>query len=183
MRTARARRRAVVLLSVVSAVGMLSPACGSEESVARAPRLRAERPRVPTDEELTSYLEWLRDWKHLANRNRTELEAGLEPIFARYPSRDPNAVASDPEWLALHRRQAEGMQAHMNRRPRGLIINALEATLPGVGRMVARTDAMDYVPGRDEAVLSAARARYGNEFVDWVLARERVIVETLSRSP
>lgn len=181
MPTTRGRRHAIVLLSIASTIGILSLACGSEQSGAGAPRLRAERPRVPTEEELTGYLEWVRDWKHLANRNRAELEPALQAIFARYPSGDPGAVASDPEWLALHARQKEKMQAHMDRMPPGLIVNALAATLAGVGRMVARPQSWEYVPGRDEAVLSDARAKYGDEFVDWVLARESVIVGTLSQ--
>ena len=172
--------RAIALLSTLSAIAMLSRACGREEPAARAPRLRAERPRVPTETELTSYLEWVRDWKHLANRNRAELEVATGTIFARYPSGDEGAAANDPEWLALHARQKQAMQAHMDRMPSGLIIKALETTLGGVGRMLIGTHSVSYVPGRDEAVLSAARARYGDEFVDWVLAREGVIIGTLS---
>jgi hypothetical protein len=69
----------------------------------------------------------------------------------------------------------------MARMPQGSTVNALQATLPGVGRMLFRPPVMVYEPGRNEVVLSAARAKYGDEFVDWVLARERLIVEALSK--
>ena len=178
MPRSRGRRRAAVI-SIVSAIGMLIAACGTEQPAAGAPPLRAERIRVPTEEELTSYLEWLRDWRHIVNRNRAEMDVAAESIFARHPTGDVAAIASDPEWLAVQQQLKDRMEAHVDRRSAGLVLNALAATVRGVGRMVARPHGMDYVPGRDEAVLSAARARYGDEFVDWVLARERLIVETL----
>ena len=133
-----------------------------------------------SDSVLTSYLEWYRDWMLLTNRHKAEGDAQSERMAARYSYAELDKVTEDPELVAMLARQREEMRPFMTRAPRGLAAEALEATLPGVGQMVAGPRAMTYVPGRDEAVLAAARAKYGDTFVSWVLSHESTIVATLS---
>lgn len=176
----RDRLRVLALSCIVSALPSLAVACGTEEP-AGAARLRAERPKLPTTGELTSYLEWYRDWKHLVNRHRGEGEAAVLLAAAKYPSDSYAKVATDPAFIADHERRAAEQQAHYAREPKGLTAAALKATIQGIGRMVIRPDGMVYEAGRDEAALAAARAKYGEKFVDWVLAHETVINETLAQ--
>ena len=166
---------------VVAALSLVATACGTDEPPRVAPPLRAERPGVPTEAELMSYLEWHRDLKLLTNRNRADTDAVMGRISSRNPSVDAPTIAADPEWRALSQQLVSEMQAHLNRVPKGLTASALQATILGVGRMVIHPTAMVFEPGRDESALSAARAKYGDEFVDWVLAHEDVIVATLGQ--
>jgi hypothetical protein len=169
-------------LFVVAAV-LVTTGCGTPEP----PPARTSRPRAPAsppvvarpDSELTNYLAWQRDWKLLANRHRAELEAESQRMENRYPLRATDSIAQDPGLLALLERQRGEMQLLMVRAPRGPTAEALNATLLGLGQLMAGPTGMTYVPGRNEAVLSAARAKYGDEFVRWVLARESTIIATL----
>jgi len=38
-----------------------------------------------------------------------------------------------------------------------------------------------FVPYRDDKLLKEAREKYGDEFVQWVLARQNTIVESMKR--
>jgi hypothetical protein len=136
---------------------------------------------VPTEEELTSYLEWWRDWKRLTNRNAAELYEVMERVSRKYPRDDTRSLAADPEYLAVYNRHRTEMKSHMDRKPKGPTATALNATVPALGPIVIHPKAMVYEPRRDEAALAAARAKYGDTFVDWVLAREHIIVQTLSQ--
>lgn len=169
--------RTLLLTAVLATTG-----CGTPEPEPA----RTSRPRAPAssaaarpDSELTSYLAWHRDWKLLANRHRAELEAELQRLGNRYSLRDADRIEQAPGLLTLLGRQRGEMQRLMVRAPRGPTANALDATLPGLGQLVAGPMGMTYVPGRNEAVLTAARARHGEEFVRWVLAHESTIVATL----
>jgi len=41
-------------------------------------------------------------------------------------------------------------------------------------------DKVVYVPGHDEIALAAARNKYGDKFVDWVVWREKMIARALA---
>lgn len=145
-----------------------------------APPLRPERPTVPTDADLQQVLEWQRDWKRLVNRHRAELEV-LAGKMATQPAESWQHIASDPVYLADHERRAAEQRAHYARRPTGLMASALETTISALGRMVFGPMAVAYQPGRNDSLVAAARAKYGDAFVDWVLAREGVVVQTLGQ--
>ena len=83
--------------------------------------------------------------------------------------------------MALLDRQRREMHPVAARVPRGMTAQALEATLPGIGLVVLGPHRITYVPGRNEAILAAARTKYGDKFVSWVLAHEDTIVAVLSR--
>ena len=169
--------RTLFLAGALAMVGCGTPdSTPSSESRMKAPGTSASaRP----DSELTNYLAWHRDWTLLANRHRAELETESQRIARRYSLRDADRIAADPELLTLLERQRGEMQQLMVHAPVGPTAAALDVTLPGVGLLVAGSSGMTYVPGRNEAVLTAARARYGEEFVRWVLAHEATIVATL----
>lgn len=135
---------------------------------------------APTDDELMAYLVWGRDWKQLANRNKAELDAVAEQAAAKLSFKDTDKLAQDPELLAVIDRQTKAMKAHLDLAPRGPMVEAFKAAISGIGSMVPRPDGWVWVSRRDESVLAAARQRYGDEFVGWVLAREATIVATFS---
>ena len=155
--------------------------CGPSES----PPARTNRSPAPAtfavapDSELTRYLTWHREWTMLTNRHWAELQAVLRRIDSRYSLRNAGAIAEDPDLLSLLERHRGEMQPLMTRAPRGPTAAALDATLPGIGQLIAGPEGMTYVPGRNEAVLAAARAKHGEEFVRWVLAHEDSIVSML----
>lgn len=169
---------------VVHAGLALAAACSKEKApgsvgVTVAPPV----PRaVQTDSALTNYVEWNRDWMLLASRHKGELDAEMPGITARHPFRSSYKVTQDTQLLAMLERQRSEMQRHMARAPRGMTAEALAATLSGLGHSVIEPSGMIWVPGRNESALTAARARYGDAFVAWVLAHERVIVSTLAHA-
>ena len=134
-----------------------------------------------TDDDLTAYLAWWHGWMSLTNRHRAELDAVTERAAAKLSVADTGKIAQDPDLLALLGGQRKEMQAHFDGMRKGPATQALMGTLPGVGAMFVRPGGMVYVAGRNEAVLAEARRKYGDTFVDWVLARESVILDTLSR--
>lgn len=170
-------RRTSAVLVALTLLG-----CQRESAPVRGARAEAHSTArsAQSDSVLTSYLEWHRDWMQLTNRHKAELDAQSERMAARYSFADSDKITGDPELLALLERQRGEMRPLMTRAPRGLTAEALEATLLGLGRVVAGPRAMTYVPGRDEAALAAARAKYGDTFVSWVLAHESTIVATLA---
>lgn len=171
--------------TLVVVAALLATGCGTPEPpLARAspPGARATPAVAQPDSALMAYLAWQRDWKLLTNRHRAELEVESRRIADQATLSSGNPFAEDPAFRALLDRQRGEMQQLMTRAPHGLTAEALSATIPGVGQMVVGPMEMTFVPGRDEAVLAAARAKYGEEFVRWVLANERTIVATLGAS-
>lgn len=157
-------------------------ACSREpapERDARATPPLAAR-SVESDSVLTAWVEWHRDWMRLTNRHKAELDADSARLAQRYSWRESHRVAEDPELLAMLARQRAEMQPLLARAPRGLTAEALEATVRGVGRMVIGPRAITFEPGRNAAALDSARATYGDAFVRWVLAHERMITTTLA---
>ena len=173
--------RAPIVAAAVLA-GVLAAGCNTPEAPARTARSAAgaTASAAADDTLLTSYLAWNRDMMLLANRHRAEIEAESQRIAGGQTFIPPDTFARDPGLRALLDRQREESARFMSRAPQGPTVRALDATLPGVGQMVIGPTSVTYVPGRNEAVLAAARATYGDEFVRWVLAHERTIVATLS---
>ena len=176
---------------------VLAPGCREKGPSSAAPATSAARPsfqRATTrvdvaDADLNAYLEWLRDWKSITNRHRAELDEVTERALARLPVFDPDKAVQDPEFLAMLAEQRKDGQALSSRMPKGPTAEALATMVGGVesmtvgpgavGTMVPQPNGVVYRPGRNEKVLAEARAKYGDTFVDWVLARESLIVETL----
>jgi len=160
---------------VIAAVTL---ACRDETPAVERRTARAAQP----DSALTSYIEYYRDWMLLANRHKVELDAEMPAIEARYSHPEAKKLGQDPHFMALIDRQRREMQPVAARAPRGMTAQALEATLPGIGMLVLGPQRISYVPGHNEAALAAARAKYGDKFVGWVLAHEDTIVTVLSRA-
>jgi hypothetical protein len=60
-------------------------------------------------------------------------------------------------------------------------MDALGETVPGVATLEFQGGKVVYVPGRNAIALAAARSKYGDQFVDWIVARESTIARILSR--
>jgi hypothetical protein len=135
-----------------------------------------------TDEELTKYVVWWREDLVLVNHNIAEMETVRERVAAKYSFAELERMTQDPELLGTLEGQRSAMQELDNRRPvDGLKMQALRDTVPGVATLEFQGDKVVYVPGRDEIVLAAARKRYGDQFVDWIVARESAIARILSQ--
>jgi len=183
--------RPCVGLWILLSLTMLATACRKKEPAtaenppAAEPSVQPAPPATsriaPTDDDLTTYVEWYRDWKLLTNRYRAELDAVTEQAAVKYSLEDTGKIAQDPDLLAFLDRQRREMQPHMDRAPRGATAEAFKATLAGLGQMVFLPGGMVYVAGRNEPLLAEARRKYGDAFVDWVLARESTIVGTLGQ--
>ena len=114
-----------------------------------------------TDDQITSFLAWKREYLDLARKHSAELQEVTDRLGAKYSPAETNKVSADPEFLGTLERQRAEMQQEMNRNP---LSNE---------QMLAMNSVMDgLVPRRDETRLSKARRRYGEAFVDRVLARE-----------
>jgi hypothetical protein len=133
---------------------------------------------LPTDEELMTYLTWLRDWKQLANRNKAELDAVTERVAATLSVADTGKIAQDPDVLATIARNGETMRAHFDLKPKGRTTDAMQAALEGLGLTVPF---FTYTGVRDEEALARARRMYGDAVVDWILERESTIASVLSQ--
>ena len=133
---------------------------------------------LPTDEELMAYLTWMRDWKQLAERNVAEYNATLERVAVKYSLADTGKVAYDPEVLAASARGAESSKAHFDEKPQGRTVDGIQAVLEGLGLTIPQ---MNYSGVRNEEAMARARRRYGDDFVDWVLAREATITSMLGQ--
>lgn len=125
-----------------------------------------------------AYLTWMRDWKQLAERNVAEYNATVERVAAGYPVAETGKVAHDPEVLAASARAAESNKAHFDLKPSGRTIDGIQAALEGLGVTIPQ---MAYSGVRNEEALARARRMYGDDLVDWVLAREATITSMLSQ--
>jgi hypothetical protein len=135
-----------------------------------------------TDDELAKYVVWWRDYLELVARNQAELEELRQRISSKYSFAETGRISQDPELLATLDRQRSTMQELDNRRPvDGLKMQALRDTVPGVATLEFQRDKVVYVPGRNEIALAAARQKYGDQFVDWIVARESTIARILSQ--
>lgn len=165
---------------VVVALVTLAASCTGRESGrsgAAAVTYRAARP-ARSDSVLATWLEWQRDVSRLVNRHRAELDAEVARRGAAHPGEQ---LAVDPDYLAIFDRQRNEMREMTARAPHGLTAEGLAATLPDIGMLTANSQGtMVFIPRRDDAALSAARAKYGDEFVQWVLGHEAEIRSTLA---
>jgi hypothetical protein len=175
------RLRPRILLWMLSALAASATACGKPEPAAARAAPPAAASAAETADDLIAYITWYRDWKQLTNRHKAELDALTQSVAGRYSFAETGNIAQDPDLLALLARQRQEMQPLMARVPGGPTAAAYEETLGGVGQLLPTPNGMAYFPGRNESVLAAARAKYGDKFVDWVLAHESTIVETLSQ--
>jgi hypothetical protein len=134
-----------------------------------------------TEDELANYVRWWRDYLTLVDRHRIELEAVTQRVSSKYPLAQTDRSAQDPELLATFERQRRAMQELMNHMPvDGLKMQALRDAVPGVATFDLKGGKAVYVPGHDEIVLAAARKRYGDKFIDWLISRESSIARALS---
>jgi len=114
-----------------------------------------------TDDQITAYLTWTRDWADLAQSHAREASEVAERVARKYSLGDTKGVASDPELLATVERQRTAMQEHMDHNPLSdPQLQAIHAVIDGL------------IPSHDERKLSSARATYGDRFVNRVVARE-----------
>jgi hypothetical protein len=173
--------RPCVLPWILAALTALPTACGKPEPATARAAPPTTGSAAQTDDDLMAYVNWYRDWKQLTNRHKAEGDALMQSVAARYSFAETGNIAQDPDLLALLARQRQEMRPLMARAPGGPTAAAYEATLGGIGQLLPTPNGMVYFPGRNEAVLAAARARYGDKFVDWVLARESKIVATLGQ--
>ena len=170
-----------IVVSLVAAALVLPAACRGSDSRARDGASLHSVGVAPSDSTLASWLAWQRDLMQLVNKQRDEQDAEVRRITAGSPRLGDDRIAHDPALLALLERQRADMAALQARMPEGPVVNALGATIGGLGQLTADADGrMVYLPRRDEAALAAARAQYGDAFVDWLLAHEREIDEALA---
>jgi hypothetical protein len=175
------RTRRPCVLWTLSALTALATACSNKEAAAGRPEQPPTAGAAREDDDLMAYVNWYRDWKLLTNRHKAEGDVLVQSVAAKYSFAETGKIAQDPDLLALLARQRQEMRPLMARAPGGPTAAAYEATLAGIGQLLPTPHGMVYFPGRNEAVLAAARAKYGDKFVDWVLARESTIVATLSQ--
>lgn len=124
-----------------------------------------------TDDQITSFLAWRREYADLAQRHVGELREVSDRIAAKYSPAETNRISEDPEFLGTLERQRAEMQREMDRNP---LSNE---------QMLAMNSVMDgIVPRRDDARISKVRQRYGDEFVDRLLARENELTAGFPRS-
>jgi hypothetical protein len=160
------------------AIAVVAIACAKHEGVVKT----AGQPELAvTDDELTKYVRWWRDYLTLVNRHLIELDAVRKRVSSKYSFADMNRMSEDPELLATVERQRSAMQELDSHRPvDGLKMQALRDTVPGVATLEYQGDKVVYVPGHDEIALAAARNKYGDKFVDWVVSREKMIARALA---
>jgi hypothetical protein len=168
------RRACGVIVLAAAAI-----ACGtSREGVIH---FAGQPPLAVTEDDLAKYVRWWRDYLTLVQRHRLELDATTQRVAARYPFAQTDRIAQDPELLATLERQRSAMQELMDQTPvDGLKMQALRDAVPGVATFDLEGGKVVYVPGHDEIVLAAARQRYGDKFIDWLLSRESLIARAVA---
>ena len=73
-------------------------------------------------------------------------------------------------------RHGEAIKAHFDAKPSGRHIDAIQASLEGMGMNVPQ---FNYTGVRNEEALASARRRYGDAVVDWMLEREGTVASML----
>lgn len=130
-----------------------------------------------SDDELVAFTRWQRDHGELFNRHWAELHG--------IGSDDPSAAMRDPEGFEARvaevtARQAPVMKAHLDRRP--LTDGRAERVTEAIGGIFHYEHApagYKLVVARDEVRLEAARRRFGQQAIDDIVARERLILGAL----
>ena len=74
---------------------------------------------LPTDEELVTYVTWLRDWRELTLRSKAELDAVTEQAAAKLSFGDTDKIAQDPDVLACIARTRRGEQGPLRLEAQG----------------------------------------------------------------
>ena len=173
----------VLLATLTFACGRQDPAAeGAARNEARAVT-RAAAEEAQRDAVLARWLPWHREWMLLGNRHKRELDDYMHAMGPKAFLVEADSIARDPAFLALTARQKAAMQALMDRAPDGAIADAIATMLPGIGVTTVVDSSITFVPRRDETVLAAARATYGDLIVQWMLDREGEIVAALTGKP
>lgn len=155
------------LLTVVLVAGCGKHAAATRSSVEVH---AAGQPIVVTEDDLEKYVRWSRDFAVQANKNIVEMRAMTD-----------RSGVSQSEVVSMVERQRRESAEIMSREPAtGVKSNALGAAIAGVVSIDFQGDKVEYRFGHDEVALASARQKYGDQFVDWVVAREDKIRKILS---
>jgi hypothetical protein len=136
----------------------------SSATAGRAVRAIPGHPSGVSDEELTAFTRWQRDFMDLLRRNRAELDAvgKADPTLAL---RDPKAFQARVAEVSA--RQGPVTQAHLDRAPlNGPKAELVAEAVGGLFHFDNSTITLDLVIARDEVRLEAARRRFGNQAID-----------------
>jgi hypothetical protein len=117
--TTRQSLRPCALLLILAALTASATACSKPEPATARAAPPATGGVAQTDDDLTAYITWYRDWKLVINRQRAELDAVTQTVAARYSFAETGNIVQDPEFLALLARQREEMRPLMARVPSG----------------------------------------------------------------
>lgn len=169
-------------LQTCALVLLLAAALACSRSREGVIHVAGRTPIKVTDEELIAYASWLHDYVKLQKEGRIE----SEEMFGRLSRRDSwakaDGISSDPALLAMVERHRNAMAELERRMPaENAKMQALSETIAGVVTVDLSGRKVELVPGHNEIALTTARQRYGDEFVDWILSREALIVRTVSR--
>jgi hypothetical protein len=156
------RTKAIVAAAVIVVLAACSRKAVAVTTATRTPSSAKGAVEI-TDDEIERFIEWNRDWIGLARKHTDETQEVSNRVAEKY-RQDFSRMSEDPELRATLDRQRAEMQEHMNRCPLDdAQIQAVKAVYEGI------------VPQRNEQALSNARRKYGNKFVDRVVAHEREI--------
>jgi hypothetical protein len=164
-------------IAVATLLTAMACARGNEAEVLIA----GQPPVTVSDADLTAYLAWLNDHMAATNQHRADLETMSQRLAAKYSLAETHRVATDPELLALANLQRAAMQELEVRSPvSGVKRQALEEALGGIAPREFHPGKMIFSRKRDDRALATVRQRYGDAFVDWILARDTQIVNSLA---
>lgn len=165
--------------AVVAILLTLTPSCSRKNA-----RLKPDgRQEIGiSEDELIKYLVWWREYATLTSHNMAEMKAVSDRIAARYSLGSSDRIAQDPELVAMLERQqvaARDIEARAPlSRPK---MEALGETVAGIATLEPKDGGVVFVAGHNEIALASARSKYGDEFVDWVVARESLVARVLSQ--
>ncbi|HEX2781128.1 MAG TPA: hypothetical protein VHM30_16630 [Gemmatimonadaceae bacterium] len=166
-------RRVTALISASLLIASACDSTGRDHHSAASAGRRAVSPLAPSDSDLAAFLDWQRQLMLLVGQQRAEQDS-LVATLAR-TGLQPEGLSTNPQLLALVERQRTAMDELQSRIPRGPTATGLGFALPGLGQMTGTAEGLVWIPKRDDAVLAQARARFGDDFVDWLIAREDII--------
>lgn len=180
---------AAVLLATAAACGD-SPRQPAASASSQAPPAAAGQPQAivhgqeratVTEDQLVRQLKSMLEQQELGLRHYFAAKEMSERVGRKYGLHEVDKVAEDPELLELLAAQREAMLALQRRQPLdGLALRAVLTVLEGLAPLRVEPGRLYYVAARDEAVLAQARRAYGDAFVDWMVSREPLILETLT---
>ena len=177
-----------VLLFGLSLLAIAQPGCHRHDRAAPTVDVKKSASDAPavtvTDEELTKFLVWMRADYDMGDRH--ELERTTVTQDAEQRANTGDDVANDPQGVAMHPRQKDEFEADkaampVDREKARMLIDGIEC----VGLWATRGDLdgspRKFTPERDLKKIAAVRAKYGDAYVDWILARQSKIVAELTK--